>query len=553
MAADLGFYSLFVDNPQPMWIFDAETLQFLEVNPAAVRKYGYARDEFLRMTVQDIRPVDEQRRFLDALNQYDGTEVSRNWRHRVKDGRIIYVDVSGTRITFRGRPAMASIVTDVTERRLLDENLRHQAFHDSLTGLANAALFRERVAQAMARSARTRRGYAVVFVDLDTFKTVNETVGRLAGDTVLVEVAARIRDAVRPADTVARLGGDEFGVLLDVVRDDDHAAGVARRIAANLGQPVPAAGDAWFVSASLGIALGHGNVEDADAMLARAEVAARYAETHGRGRVVHFEPAMQTELQARVALETDLRTALASGAISVAYQPLVDLRTSRVVAVEALARWTHPTRGVVTPSEFVPLAEQAGLVRELDAAVIGEAARQASEWAAAGCDPISVSVNISPRDFSEPGLAELLADIVASSGLPPTQVELEITESAALEAPDPLATLSALRDAGFTIAIDDFGVGYSMLGRLQDLPVDKIKIDRTFIDRIKFGEDEAPIVQAIIAMGHSLRLKVVAEGIETSEQLLFLRRSGCDLGQGYRLGRPAGGLEVQRHLRRIAS
>jgi diguanylate cyclase (GGDEF)-like protein/PAS domain S-box-containing protein len=548
---EADFRPLFLDNPQPMWVFDDETLRFLEVNRAAIAAYGYSREEFLGMTIVDIRPGGEVARLKRTLVQNgQGSETSREWRHCLRDGREIFVDITSQRVDFAGRRATLVLVTDITERRATDERLRHQAFHDPLTGLANRALFRDRVQHAV--NQRGALQAAVVFIDLDNFKTINDSVGHNAGDVVLIEVAGRLRQSIRPADTAARLGGDEFAVLIEAIPTEETALRVVQRITHTLKHPVEAAGDTWFVSGSVGIAFSGTGGEDVDSLLRSADVAMYDAKRRGRGQFAIFEPAMHRAVLDRMGLENDLRTAIAQDGLSVAYQPQVDLARSEIVGVEALVRWVHPVRGVIPPGEFIPLAEEAGMIHELDQWVLHQAAAQARCWLDAGVGPITVGVNVSGKEFANPDLAERIRATVAGHGVPPQMIELEVTESAAFEIENARAALADLRRQGFRVAVDDFGVGFSMLARLQDLSIDRLKIDRSFIERITFGEDEAPIVSGIIAMAHSLRLRVVAEGIETTEQLAFLKRSGCDHGQGYRLGRPQPAAGLERLLKERA-
>jgi diguanylate cyclase (GGDEF)-like protein/PAS domain S-box-containing protein len=546
--SEANFRLLFADNPNPMWIYDLDSLAFLEVNEAAVQRYGYGRDEFLAMTIKDIRPAEDVPELVrDIAGQRGDMQTDQTWRHRLKDGRVISVAISSHRLQFAGRPAALVLAQDVTERIQLDEQLRHQAFHDPLTQLANRALLRDRVEQALARNERRGGSCAVMFIDLDNFKAVNDSVGHTAGDLLLVQVAERLQGALRPEDTAARLGGDEFAVLLEHLGDERDAVRVAQRIMNALREPVQLEGDEWFVSASIGIALG-GHDIDADVLLRNADVAMYDAKRRGRDRFGVFDPAMHTAVLDRLSLESDLRQALARDELSIAYQPEYEVNRRRMVAVEALVRWQHPTRGWVSPADFIPLAEDAGLIEQLDTWVLRTAARQVRAWLDAGIHPPAMAVNVSGKEFSNPGLAKRIAGIVAEVGLRPSHIELEVTESVAVNTEHAIPLLEELRAMGFRIAIDDFGVGQSMLSRLQEFPVNKLKIDRSFLQKVAFGEDEAPIVGAIIAMGHSLGLTVTAEGVETSEQLTFLRRRGCDEVQGFLLGRPQPAAEIERQL-----
>jgi diguanylate cyclase (GGDEF)-like protein/PAS domain S-box-containing protein len=554
LKSEENFRLLFAYNPQPMWVYDRETLAFLEVNRAATDHYGYSRDEFLSMTISDIRPREEANRLKKVLSkERSGQETTRDWRHQLKDGRLIYVDVTSHPLAFGGRPASLVLAQDITERRELDQRLRHQAFHDPLTGLANRALFRDRVDHALQRDRRRAVSSAVVFIDLDNFKTINDSVGHNAGDAVLVEFSRRLNTAVRPGDTAARLGGDEFGILVEALPNESNALRMVQRVTGALNNPIEVEGDTWFVSGSVGIAFTGSGGDDVDSLLRSADVAMYDAKRRGRGQVAVFEPAMHQAVLDRMALENDLRQAIENNELVLNYQPQFDLARNEVIGVEALVRWEHPRRGTVSPSEFIPLAEEAGIVDDLDDWVLREAATQSRLWIEAGIRPITVGVNVSGKEFADPHMAARIASTVADVGISPRRIELEVTESAAFEIANARSTLAHLRGLGFRVAIDDFGVGFSMLSRLQDLAVDRLKIDRSFIEKITFGEDEAPIVRGIVAMAHSLRLKVVAEGIETTEQLTFLRRVGCDQGQGFRLGRPMRPQDIEPLLRQRAA
>jgi diguanylate cyclase (GGDEF)-like protein/PAS domain S-box-containing protein len=522
------------------------------VNDAATAHYGYSREEFLAMRITDIRPPEEVERLHQTLaNRTERREITREWRHLLKDGRTIYVDIVSSELVFAGRPAILVLAQDITERRELDQLLRHQAFHDALTGLANRALFRDRLELAISRRGRANEGFAVMVLDLDNFKAINDTVGHTAGDAVLVEIAGRLQSALRPSDTAARLGGDEFAVLIENVKAEAGALRVVKRIADFLNSPVEVEGETWFMSGSMGVAFSGDGAETVDNTLRNADVAMYDAKKHGRGQFAIFEPAMHEAVLARLALESDLRQAIERDELTLLYQPQVDLKRAQVVGVEALVRWQHPTRGMISPAEFIPLAEESGLIEILDTWVLRQAALQAKHWADLGVEGVAVGVNVSGKEFANPDLAERISATVAAAGVPPSLIELEVTESAAFEMEHARSTLARLRELGFKVAIDDFGVGFSMLGRLQELPIDRLKIDRSFITKVAFGEEEeAPIISGIIAMAHSLRLKVVAEGIETTEQLAFLRRNGCDQGQGYRLGRPMPVADIESMLLR---
>jgi diguanylate cyclase (GGDEF)-like protein/PAS domain S-box-containing protein len=531
-----GFRLLFINNPQPMWVYDVDSLRFLEVNQSATEHYGYQRDEFLSMRITDIRPAEDVQKLIQDIRATRPLlQRSGIWRHRLKDGRIITVEVTSHRLTFAGRDAALVAIQDVTAREALDEQLRHQTFHDPLTGLANRALFTERVDHALTRSTAAP-GAAVLFLDLDNFKVINDSLGHGAGDELLQQAGMRLLALSRADDTVGRLSGDEFAILLDGVPDLRDAVRVAERVLSSLREPFVLHGDEWFVSASVGLASG-AEVNSADELVRNAELAMYATKAREKDSFGIFQPGMHQAILDRLALEQDLRQAVARGELSLAYQPQFETGSRRIFAVEALVRWTHPTRGPVSPMEFIPLAEDTGIIEELGTWVLGTACRQIRAWLDQGMRFV-VAINFSGRELGRPGLAERVAASLEENGVPPNCLEVEVTESAAVSVENALPTLLALHNLGVRIAVDDFGVGYSMLHRLQQFPISKLKIDRSFIKEITFGEDEAPLISGIIAIGHSLGLQVVAEGVETTEQLVFLRRRGCDGVQGYLLGRP---------------
>jgi diguanylate cyclase (GGDEF)-like protein/PAS domain S-box-containing protein len=535
---------LFASNPHPMWVYDLETLEFIEVNLAAVEKYGYSREEFLAMRLPDIRPPEDiQLLNADLAAERSVLAVSQDWRHRLKDGRVIHVDVASHQLDFAGRSAVLVLAQDVTEQRRLDDQLRQQAFHDSLTGLANRALFRDRLEHALAQRPRSRGECAVLFVDLDGFKSINDAIGHSAGDELLVLVAERLRACMRPDDTAARLGSDEFGVLLEHVAGVRDAVRVTQRILGSLQRPVRLQDEDWMVSASVGIAISdQTRASGVDDLLRNADVAMYSARAAGRGRFGVYEPAMHAAVTERIALENDLRNGMAANQLRVHYQPEVDIRSGQVVAMEALVRWQHPSRGLVPPDDFILVAEDAGLIQGVDAWVLNHATAQLSDWLASGAATLRMAINVSGKELADTDLIDRVQRACETTQIEPDMLEVEVTESATVETANALEILGELRSMGVRVAIDDFGVGYSMLSRLNDFPLDKLKIDGSFIRHVARVEDDAPIVSGIIAMGHSLGLEVLAEGVETQDQLTFLQAAGCDLAQGFLFSRPVDGV-----------
>ena len=435
----------------------------------------------------------------------------------------------------------------VEEIRRSEERLAYQAFHDPLTDLANRALFLERVAAALGRAGASPETVAVLFLDLDNFKTVNDSLGHSEGDRLLVAAAERLLNATRGCDTVARLGGDEFAVLLANVRNDHDITAVATRITAALRAPFALQGTEAFVSASVGIARATAGT-GAEELLRNADAAMYSAKTRGKGRHVHFEAAMHAAVLARLALEADLRRAVAGGEFRLHYQPIVELASGRAVGVEALVRWAHPERGLVPPSEFVPFAEETGLIVPLGRWVLREACRQGAEWQG-GPAPLRVTVNLSGRQLHEASLVDDVRAALADSGLAPSALVLEVTESVMMEHTDgTLARLNELRALGVSLAVDDFGTGYSSLSYLQLFPVDTLKIDKTFVDAVGQPGRDPVLARAIVALGGALQLTTIAEGIERVEQADELVRMGCLLGQGFHWAPPVDAATLTARL-----
>jgi len=444
---------------------------------------------------------------------------------------------------------LASIALD--NSRLFDAAQRG-ALHDPTTGLPNRELLIDRIGHALAASQPEGADpIAVILLNLDRFKVINESVGHAVGDRLLVAVGQRLVASLRPSDTVARFGGDEFGIILDPVVDVADARRVAERIGTELRAPFPVGGREWFISASLGIAIGLPGRATPGEMLREAEIAMVRAKGDPSKRYAVFEPSMSDQTIDRIDMENDLRRAIERGELRLHYQPLVDLATDRIVGFEALVRWQHPARGLVPPLAFIPLAEETGLIVPLGRWVLETACRQAARWRDARPNGarLMMSVNLSSRQFVQPDLVEQVDAILTETGLDPSTLELEITESVVMDQSEVgIRTLQRLREMGVRLVLDDFGTGYSSLAYLKHLPLDTIKIDRTFVAGLD-GEADRSIVEAVIALAHGLRISVVAEGIETEAQFEILRTMGCDIGQGYLFARPLPAIEAARLLR----
>jgi diguanylate cyclase (GGDEF)-like protein len=427
------------------------------------------------------------------------------------------------------------------ERETIEHELARLAFRDPLTGLANRTLFTQRLSQAHERAAADGTRLAVLFIDLDNFKRVNDSLGHAWGDEVLLTVAARLRSCLRAGDTAARLGGDEFTILIERVDDPANVVAIAERMAELLREPVELQGRPFFIGASIGIMISSDQLESPAELLRKADVAMYRAKTGGKGRCALFDSTHAAGLRPKLELESDLRMALERGELRIHYQPIVAVQDGAIRAVEALVRWHHPTRGAVPPSEFIPLAEETGLIVELGQWVLDQACLQAVRWQAERrqARPISMCVNLSPRQFQHPGLVDDIARTIAATGIAPRCLSLEITESVMVHEPElAVVTMRALRDMGVQLAVDDFGTGYSGLRYLRDFPVNTLKIDRVFIAGIDSDHYNSAIVQSVVTLAAALGLRVTAEGIETEAERRTVAALGCYGGQGYLFSRP---------------
>ncbi|MBJ7610493.1 MAG: EAL domain-containing protein [Candidatus Dormibacteraeota bacterium] len=438
-------------------------------------------------------------------------------------------------------------ITRLTE---LQQQLSHQAFHDSLTDLANRALFSDRIEHALLRRSRTNKPVAVLFIDLDDFKGINDTLGHAAGDELLVGVAERLRSSLRRPDTAARLGGDEFAVLIEDIDQVSEAEAVAERVFLALAAPFALAGQSVTVRASIGIAVSNDDNDTAGGLMSHADVAMYAAKSAGKHQQILFAPGMEAEIVARHRLRADLERAVDADEFGVHFQPIFDLSTGRLVGTEALVRWRHPTRGMVAPDDFIRIAEETGVILELGTQVLRMACAETVRWQVRHPlgQPLWVSVNISARQLAQPQFVSDVLAIVARSCLPPSSLVLELTESMVLEnAEASIVKLDALKRVGIRIAIDDFGTGYSSLSYLRRLPVDILKIAKPFVDDLD-DSDQGDFARAIVGIGNALRLTMIAEGIENSDQLVTLRELGCHLGQGYHLSHPVIADAIDRML-----
>jgi diguanylate cyclase (GGDEF)-like protein len=451
---------------------------------------------------------------------------------------------------------------DITMRKDAEKQIRYLAYYDSLTGLPNRTFYKELVSRALLLAQRHHWTMAILFIDLDYFKRINDTLGHDIGDQLLRTVGDLVKTCIRKSDfitrseedvledVVARLGGDEFIVLLNEIAHSQDASRVARRILKELARPFTLAGHEVFVTASIGIALYPLDGNDAENLLKNADVAMYHAKNQGRNNYQFYTKSMNATSLQRLDLENDLRKALDRGEFLLYYQPTVDVQTRTIIGAEALVRWKHPNKGMISPGEFIPLAEETGLIVSIGEWVLRTACSQNRAWQNAGNKPFRVAVNLSGRQFDQEGLIEVISNALRDTGFDPQYLELEITESTIMKNPEKAATtLQKLKGMGICLSIDDFGTGYSSLGNLRKFPIDTLKIDRSFVMNITTDSDDAAITTAIIAMAHSLKLGVIAEGVESEDQQSFLRERACDAVQGYLFSRPVPAEEFIKLVR----
>ena len=543
-----AFRLLLAANPLPMWVYDIETLRFVEVNDAAVARYGYSRDEFLAMSIADIRPEeDEPRLRLSVDERKDVLQHSGTWRHRRSDGTTLEVEITSHLLDWEGHPAALVVAYDVTETRHLQATLSRRALYDDATGLVNAALFLDRTAAAIERPAGTEH-IGVVVVALSALEDVVATMGDAVGDAVVAEVARRLRACCSNEETLARLGGGHFGILCE--SGDRHAVlRLTASVLAALEVPVVAGSAELRVAPVAGVAFDENRGSDAAGFVREATIAMRHAAERGGGFVVANSELRRSLLEA-FETEQALRGATDSGQLHLVYQPVVDLGADQVVACEALVRWTRPRIGLVGPDAFIPLAERSGLILEVGAFVINQAINEAATWSTVAQGRPKVAVNLSARQLHDEQLVRRFTAACSNSGLSPEAVTVELTESAFVASDDYGAyeTLRSLRDLGIEVAIDDFGTGYSALSYLKHLPVDAVKVDRGFVAGLGVDPVDTLLVEAVVHVAHGLGLRVVAEGVETAAQLEELRQLGCDAAQGYLFARPVAGAELPAAL-----
>ncbi len=536
---EASFRLLFDANPVPMIVCALEGEKILAVNEAAISHYGYDGDIFITKTIRDLQAFE-----TSAPWSGDGSQdehAGRVWKHVTANGTLIDVAIYSRQLVHDGQPAMLLAAVDITERKRAEARLAFLAQHDSLTGLPNRAAIRQRLDAALAAARRSGEKTGVICFDIDHFKTINDSLGHSVGDKLLRSVAKRMKSSLREQDIVGRLGADEFVVVQTGISRPEDCTLLAERLLKSVGENYLIEGQNISVELSAGIAMAPGDGDDAERLFKNADLALSRTKNDTRGSFSFFETGMDAKAQARRRLETDLRAAIADHVLQPYYQPVIDLATGRVTGLECLVRWPHPERGMIPPSEFIPVAEESGLIGRIGAYILKRACFDAALWP----DSVRVAVNLSPLQFRTDNLLSVVMDALKQSGLPPNRLELEITETLLMDKSDAaLATLHALRALGAHISMDDFGTGYSSLSYLRMFPFDKIKIDQSFVRELKTNREAQLIVRAIINLGRSLGVTVTAEGIETASELSFLRAEGCEQGQGFLFSKARPNFEI---------
>jgi diguanylate cyclase (GGDEF)-like protein/PAS domain S-box-containing protein len=546
LAAREAEFRMLAENSSDFLARHAPDGTYQYASPASVAVTGYEPGEMIgtlpcdRIAPEDQEAVAEYGERLMAQEE----PLTLTYRLRRKDGELRWLETIARSVRDEaGVRELVSVTRDVSERKEAELELSHAALHDALTGLPNRALFLDRLGLALRRTERRSGSVAVLFCDLDRFKIVNDSLGHDAGDKLLVDVARRIGAALRPADTVARFGGDEFTILCEDIAGEIEAATIAQRIVDVFRDPFQLEDGEVFLATSLGIAIARGADDRAEDLIRDADAAMYRAKERGKGRYEIFDEAMRADAVARLETESALRRALERSELLLHYQPEVDLAGGEIKGFEALVRWDHPTRGLLGPAAFIPLAEETGLIVGIGEWVLREACAEAATWP----QPLRLSVNLSARQLAQPDLVATIRRALAETGIDPANLCLEITESAVMASgAATTAQLRALKSLGVRLAIDDFGTGFSSLVHLRRFPVDVLKIDATFIAGLGSEPQDASIAAAVISLAHALDLTTVAEGIETDEQLRILRGLGCDRGQGHLFAHPAPAAEALR-------
>jgi diguanylate cyclase (GGDEF)-like protein/PAS domain S-box-containing protein len=536
---EASFRLLFDGNPVPMIVCALDDERILGVNDAAVAHYGYSRAEFAKLTIRSLQAFESEPPWKTDPTAEE--QAARTWKHVKVDGTLIDLAIYARELTYADRPAVLLALMDITERKRAEARLAFMAQHDGLTGLPNRNLLRQTMEEMLFHTRRSAEKVAVLMLGLDNFKTVNETLGHTIGDKLLRGVAKRLRSSLREEDALARLNSDEFAIVQSGLTRPEDAVVLAKRLLEAIAEPYLLDGNSVVIGASVGIAMAPADGDDSEKLLKSADMALSRAKIDARGTFAFFEAELDARAQSRRKIEVELRDAIQNDVLRPFYQPLIDLSSGRITGFEALVRWPHPERGMVSPADFIPVAEDTGLINPLGILMLRRACLDAATWP----DDVRVAVNLSPLQFRHGNLLAMVTDVLRQSGLPPRRLELEITETLLLEKSDQvLATLHALRALGVRIALDDFGTGYSSLSYLRSFPFDKIKIDRSFVRDLGDNREAQAIIRSIVSLGKGLGVTITAEGVETEAELSCLRAEGCHEGQGFLFSKARPNLEI---------
>ncbi len=556
--AELAYRTLFEQSPEGIIIIDATTLLPVMFNDTACDQLGYSREEFAAMRITDHH-ADDSPHAVDTHLGKITTEQRDNFEIRLRtmggESRDILATVQ--KIELAGKAVMFCIFRDMTDIKKTEATLRenekrlnHLAHHDPLTNLPNRILFYDRLQHTLAKGARSNRQVAVLFLDLDRFKNINDTLGHKTGDQVLCKMARLLKGLIRESDTVARLGGDEFLIILDSLEDLTYAGVIAQKLLSALAKAFFMEGQELYVTGSIGISIFPLDSDNVEGLMKCADVAMYRAKERGRNTYQYYTPDMNARAHELLRMENNLRKALEHEELLLYYQPQIDIESGKLVGLEALVRWQHPKDGLILPGDFIHLAEETGLIVPIGEWVLRTACMQVKLWQDKGYPPVRVAVNISGRQFRHADLVDTVSQVLADTGLDPCLLSLEITESVIMhEVESAIETLYELNRLGVRFAIDDFGTGYSSLGYLKRFPIAKLKIDRSFVRDVTSNPNDAAIVTSIIALGLGMNMEVIAEGVETEEQLRFLCDKGCKIAQGYLFSKPLPSLDVVHFLR----
>lgn len=539
-----------------VYIADVETLQYLYANNGALKALGYTLEELQTLRITDINPEltqDQIVTFRDYLNTISPV-LSNISQHKRKNGTLYPVQASVHKLNYQGHPSVVIFDTDITELNATQNKLLHLATHDSLTGLPNRILFNDRLQMALKKNNRRNEKIAVFFIDLDHFKQINDSLGHPIGDKLLIQVALRLQSLLRESDTIARMGGDEFNLLIDTLTQTDHLIDISEKLIQAFKEPFAIEGHLLYTTLSIGIALSPDDGVSSETLLKNADTAMYRAKNEGRNTYRFYANEMGQKAYERVIMENALRIALQESQFIVYYQPQIDMRTSKWTGMEALVRWEHPSLGIVSPANFIPMCEETGLIQEIDFFVFENVVKQHKIWKESGINAPKTAVNFSAKTLANRNITKEVEMILKFYHCGSECIAIEVTESHIMRNPkEVIEILEEFKNLGIEISIDDFGTGYSSLSYLKRLPIDKLKIDQSFIRDIPSDEDDMAITETIIGLARNLKLQVIAEGVETLEQQNFLLEHGCPFGQGYLFNKPLNVITTTEYLKEAVS